>query len=475
MLKKITGIIALVTVAAGAAVYLSSCAKVAGPLSPDIKLNAASDSASSALPQVTTVGYPGSLTQTVRISFDTPLNPATVNASTVQLYALDQTTGTTESPVTITLTYSVAAQELTLIPASGTWTNNTDYRIALTTSIQSITGAQLDGNGNGIPESPQFDNYNTETDLGAPAFSYNTKDHAVIHTAITPSWATNANPSPGTTFFFGQNNGYISATYSHVTITVQFTCNAPVPADFRMDSSTFYSGPTTLHPNVVFTDPSNNPINPLSVTLQTTVYPDDTLVIVFNNLQPTAKYLFILKGGLNGIRSSDLSTMVLSRHYYFDGDGDSIAEQSDDTKPAVLMTQTGEAQNIPGVYVNDLTSYYDSANRRYVVIFRVPSGIGTLDPASVNNSNFLLWNNNSQLPVIPASLVLDNSLAPDPVVYVYVPLVLSPYGAGSYEIFMTVRNAVRSADGLSLDQNDDGVLLTDSDNFQFGSTTIDGY
>lgn len=167
--------------------------------------------------------------------------------------------------------------------------------------------------------------------------------------------------------------------------------------------------------------------------------------------------------------------MVLSRHYYFDGDGDSIAEQSDDTKPAVLMTQTGEAQNIPGVYVNDLTSYYDSANRRYVVIFRVPSGIGTLDPASVNNSNFLLWNNNSQLPVIPASLVLDNSLAPDPVVYVYVPLVLSPYGAGSYEIFMTVRNAVRSADGLSLDQNDDGVLLTDSDNFQFGSTTIDGY
>jgi hypothetical protein len=472
MLKKVIGIIALIGMAAGAAVYLSSCAQIAGPLSPDIKRNTASDTAGSGLPQVTIVGYPASLTQTVRVSFDLPLNSSTVTSANVLVYALDTSTGTTEAPVAVTLAYSVAAQQITITPPNGTWTNNTYYRIELTTGICSIAGTQLDGNGNGIAEGSQFDNYHTMLSFGAPPFSYTTKDTAVVHTPLTPSWASNANPA-GSTFFFGQEQGYVSAAYSHVTITVQFTCTAPVPADFRMDSSTFFSTASALHPNVVFTDPSNNPVNPLSVTLLTTVYPDDTLVIVFNNLQPTAKYLFKLKGGLNGIRSSNNSAIGLNRNFYFDGDEDGIAEQTDDTKPAVLMTQTNEAQNIPRVYV--VSAVWNNALRRYAVTFDVPTGIGTLDPASVTNNNFLLWNNDSQIPIIPASLSLDNSLAPNPVVYVYVPLVISPNGPGTYEVFLTVRKEVKSASGISLDQNNDGVLQTDSDNFQSGSVNIDGF
>jgi hypothetical protein len=390
------------------------------------------------------------------------------------MYTLDAG-GTSETRFKdYTLTYNAAGQELIIAPTSGAWSDTIAYRIELTTGLRSIAGAQLDGNYNNIPEVSQFDNYHMRITLGATT-PYINKDRAVLIDLVNTTWASNANPFPGSSFVFGQNHGYISATYSHVTITVRFTTGAPIPADFALDPTTFYSTPTSLHPNVIFTDGNNNPVNPLSIAVSTTVYPNDTLTLVFNNLQPSSKYLFKLKGGLTGIRSSDSSTMRLNRYYYFNGNGSTYADASDDTEPAVFMTQTNEAQNIPEVAVNDLTTYYDSTNRRYVVIFSVPSGIGTLDPASVTNNNFILWNNNSQLPVIPATLLLDNSLAPAPVVYVYVPLVLSPYGAGTYEIWLTVRKEVKSADGTSLDQNGDGVLLTDDDNFQTGSINIDGY
>lgn len=473
MLKKITGIIALFCLAAGAAVYLSSCAQIAGPLSPDIKLNAASDTAGSELLQVDSLDMPGAVSETARAYFNLPLDPATVNSTNILMYTLDAG-GTSETRFNdYTLAYNASGQELIITHSSGTWSADTAYRIELTTGLRTIAGTQLDGNYNDIPEVPQFDNFHMRMSFGAPPFSYINKDRAVLIDLVNTTWASNANPFPGSSFVFGQNYGYISATYSHVTITVRFTTGVPIPADFALDATTFYSTPTSLHPNVIFTDGNNNPVNPLSIAVSTTLYPNDTLTLVFNNLQPSSKYLFKLKGGLTGIQSSDGSTMRLNRHYYFNGNGSTYADASDDTEPAVFMTQTNEAQNIPRVYV--VSAVWDNPNRRYAVTINVPSGIGTLDPASVTNNNFLLWNNNSQVPIIPASLVLDNSLAPNPVVYVYVPLVLSPYGAGTYEVFLTVRKEVKSADGISLDQNNDGVLMTDDDNFQSGSTNIDGY
>lgn len=478
MLKKITGIIALFCLAAGAAVYLSSCAQIAGPLSPDIKLNAASSTAGSELLQVMgSPTMPASLTQTARIRFNLPLDPATVNSSTVQAFLMEPSAGTTESPASISISYNAAARELTIAPATGSWTNSSSYRFELTTGLHSIAGAQLDGNANGIAEAPQFDNYHTEliVAFGAPlpTYSYTSKATAVQVEPVFTTWETNAN-SGGSTFSFGQNYGYISATYSHVTITVHFTTTAgPMP----MDSSTFYNGPNTLHPNVVFTDANNLPVTPLSVSVVTTTVADDTLVIVFNNLQPSSKYLFKLKGGLNGIRSSNASS-ILGRNFYFDGGNilpvASIAEQNDDTEPAVFMTQPINPP-LPRVFVS--SAVWDNPNRRFDVTFTVPTGISTLDPASITNNNFLLWNNNSQIPIIPTSIVLDNSPLPINLakVYVYLPLVLSPYGAGTYEVFLTVRKEVRSADGISLDQNNDGVLMTDDDNFQSGSNSIDGY
>lgn len=480
MLKKITGIIALFCLAAGAAVYLSSCAQIAGPLSPDIKLNAASSTAGSELPELTMSGsvIPVSVSETARIRFTLPMDPATINTSTIQVYTLGAG-GTIESPYTnYTLSYDAASQSVLMTPTTGgAWADNTAYRIELTTGLRSIAGTQLDGNGNGIPEGPEFDNFHLTLNLGTPPFSYFTKNREVRIDFANTTWSSNANPFPGSSFFFGQNYGHISAAYSHVTITVRFTTNAPIPADFALDPTTFYSTPTSLHPNVVFTDGNNNPVNPLSVAVSTNLYPNDTLTLVFNNLQPSAKYLFKLKGGLTGIQSSGDASMRLCRHYYFDGDDDGDAEANDDTEPAVFMTQPINPP-LPRVFVS--SAVWDNPNRRFDVTFTVPTGISTLDPASITNNNFLLWNNNSQIPIIPTSIVLDNSPLPINLakVYVYLPLVLSPYGAGTYEVFLTVRKEVKSADGISLDQTGmtgDGVLMMDDDNFQSGSTNIDGY
>lgn len=470
MLKKITAIIALVAVSAGAAVFVSSCAKIAGPLSPDLKLNAASDTAGSALLQVSGGSYPTGVTQTARIQFNLPLNPATVNTSNVLFYALS-TDGLSETPYTnVSLSYNAAGQEIVINPASGPWQDNTSYRMELTTGLRSVAGAQLDGNYNDIPEGPQFDNFWTEINLGAPTTPYITKDKAVQ--VFAAWWASNANPTPGSSFAFGSNVGYVSATYSHVTVTVQFTTSGGVPATFALDPNTFSTGTNALHSNVVFTDANDVPITPLSVSVMTTSYPNDTLIMVFNNLQPSSKYKFKLKGGLTGIRSADTGT--LCRYYYFDGNGAHGAEASDDTDVAVLMTQTNEAQNIPRVYVS--SSSWNGTLRRWEVTFAVPTGIGAIDPATVINNNFLVWNTYSSLPVIPTSLVVDNSTAPAPVVYVYLPLSISPSGPDTYDCYLTVRKEVRSyPDGITLDQNNDGVLLTDDDNYQSGSTSIIGY
>ncbi|MEW6516326.1 MAG: Ig-like domain-containing protein [candidate division FCPU426 bacterium] len=476
MLKRISGVLALVGLAAGAAVYLSSCAQVSGPLSPEIKRNTAGDTNGSILLTTTLSGsvIPSSVSETARVRFNLPLDLATVNTNNIRVYTLSAD-GLTEALYNnYTLSYVASAQTVVFTPTTGgVWADNTAYRVEIRTSVHSVAGAQLDGNGNNIPESEEFDNYNISLSLGTPAFTYTSKNKAV--NVLSAVWASNANP-PGTSFNFGDNVGYISATYSHITITVQFSTTGGVPADFAMDPNTFSTGSNTLHSNVVFTDANNNPITPLSISVFSTAYPDDTLQLVFNNLQPSSKYLFKLKGGLNGIRSTGGAATRLSNHFYFDGDDDGDAEASDDTEPAVFMTQTGEAQNIPRVYV--VSAIYNSTLRRYTVTINVPTGIGILDPAYVNNNYFLLWNASHGIPIVPASISLDNSTAPNPIVYVYVPLKITPWGSGNMDVYLTVRKEVRSSDGISLDQTPpagDGVLLMDDDNFQSSSTSILGY
>ncbi|MBN1595877.1 Ig-like domain-containing protein [candidate division FCPU426 bacterium] len=465
--------------------YLNSCAQLSGPLSPDVaNLSAGSQSADRRLPAATVAQVPASLSQTAKVYFyesgSTPrmaMNPATLNTGTVLVYSVDDSALSETQYTAITLSYNASNKELTIAPAAGTlWTDNKVYHVVITTGAQSMSGIQLDGNANRIPEGPEFDNFQFEFQLGAPTIpGYTLSTNAVQATAsIEANGYANSLPFSSSVY-----RGNIPAYYSHVTITVTFgLASGTADPNMAYDINSFYNG-GALHPNVEIIDANGTIITPASTAYSTTGATNDTLQIVLANLPAGAKYKMKLKGGLSGIRSSAAGTLWLARGFYFDGDGDGIAEATDDTKYATFGTATVDNTANPILRVASCTKEgLDSprAESRFRVTFSITTGFGTgtLDPATVNNNNFKLINMSASPdePFMPSGLELDNSTPAAPVVFIYVPLV---FEQGQSDVNRTVRvvvRDVRTAEGLPMDQDSNGITGTDADFYSGQFTNI---
>ncbi len=480
MMSKLIRSLMVLGMCGAVAAGLGACAKQAGPLSPSINaLGAGSTPNSGDTLRYSTLTTPANVSATAQVVFNVPLNPASINASTVLLYTLDAS-GTTETLFTAyTLSYNALSKMIVITPAGGAWANDQRYHLVLTTGLQSVSGRPLDGNSNGLAESSEFDNLHYAFSLGAPVslnFSTANLNSSVTYSAtITDKNGSYSLPFDGTTF-----RGNLNNYYAYVTVTVTFTVNPANPSDFQMDTSTFFTDAVTLHPNVSLTDVTGTVAAPVNVTVTSSVANAYNVLTVVLNPAAATSYKLKLKGGLAGIRSGQASTLRLRRGYYFDGNGSGAAESADDTKDAIFGTGTATGGNNPRVYIsgviaNGMTS--TTGLRRFEITFSVPTGTGTIDPATVNTSTISLFNDTAGMPIVPAAIVLNNATAPNPVVYVYVPMriVTSGTSGGNNTVRLFVSKNIKSSDGVALDNNSDGIAGTDADNYRTTGSTVTNY
>lgn len=473
MIKKLLGGLAVVGLCAGAALYLSSCAQQAGPLSPDLGLlNASSTTAESELPTATIVA-PASVSQTAVVQFDIPMNAATINASNIQV--LQQSVdGLSELPVACSVAYNAAAMQAIITPGGGgTWVENNRFHIIVGIGCQSVTGSQLDGNGNNIAEAAEFDNRHGIFTFGVVPTNF-TSPFGVVQAyfGITVT-------AGSSTFFMepGVATGGITAAYNYVTITVGFNLFGAALDDpaFAFDSGSFFTTATSLSPNVVITNVNGAAVTPISVAVSGSR--NEVLTIVLS-LQPASKYFFSLKGGMNGIRSPlALSTMAVVKGLRFDGNYNGIAEASDDWKTATIMTSDADNNPVQGFTVNAANTDYEVALRRIKVVFDIPAmiGSGTLNPSTVNSSTFILIDeedldaagNEPPKPIIPTSIQLNNTIPSAPEVYLYIPEKFSSDTGDNHDhtVRLIVTPGVLTAEGLAMDNNGDGVLGMPNDTY----------
>ncbi|MEW6516328.1 MAG: Ig-like domain-containing protein [candidate division FCPU426 bacterium] len=477
MMKKLLSGLAVVGLAAGAALYLSSCAQQAGPLNPDLKvLNSNSTTTEKTMPQIVTTPpmpvLPISVSQTAQISFTKPMNPSTISASTILVYQ-QSADGLSENLLNYTVTYNAAAQQATITPNGGVWTNDSRYHIVITTACQSVTGNQLDGNGNGIPEDPTFDNTHLLFTLGTPPTNYvDPRGYIRTYSSLTvTAGAVTAYLTPG---------GYVgglAAVYNYVTITVgfDFTYIGYVDPNFAIDQSSVFQDATTLNPNINITDANGTRLTPANVTLSGAQ--NQTLTIELA-LQPASKYYITLKGGYNGIRTSSAANAAVTKGLLFDGNFANGAEASDDWKTATIMTANVDNSAMPSLAVNGV--FYNSTLRRVYIQFQVPPGVGTgtLNPSTVNNNTIILIDENDtdvagdepDKPIVPVSIELNNTLPPVPEVYVWVPEKFSQDSSNNHDhTVRVVIKGVQSAEGVGMDTNADGVIGSPADVY---STTV---
>ncbi len=449
------------------------CAKQAGPLSPQAPLMSAETSGNRMLPYLSTGNWFTNVSDTAEVIFSLPMDPTSFNAGTVLLYTLDAS-GVTETLYTnYTMVYLAGAQTLRFTPGGGAWATNVRYHAVFTTGIRSINGRPLDGNANGIPESDEFDAVHLTTVLGSPAATPNYTNTASGVRISSAALAYNGVSQAVT--LTSPNYLSINGTYTYVTLTAYFAVTgASDDPNFSMDTSTFFTSATALHPNVSFTDASGQPITPVLVSVTSTALTNDTLTIVAS-LAPASKYSFKLKGGLNGIRSSSATNVWLRRGYTLNGNGVSSMEASDDTPVTVIQTRNDT--NNPLTSVRITSDAYDSTNRRFILTFTVVGGIGALDPTTINATNFMLSDSGySGYACTPSVVEVDNASAPNPVVYVYVPQRFIDYGTGdAHTLYVMVRKDVKSSDGVMLDQNNDGVPGTSADNYSSTGASIFNY
>lgn len=480
MIKKLLGGLAVVGLCAGAALYLSSCAQQAGPLNPSLDLLNASSTRGD-LPEAT-ITAPASVSQTAIVTFNLPMNPATINTSTIQVYQ-QAADGLSENLLAgYTVAYNPGPQQAVITPAGGVWPTDARYHIVATTSCRSIGGDQLDGNGNEIPEDPTFDNEHEVFFFGTAPANY-TNPAGYVRTyfglTITAGGAT-GHITPG---------GYVGglqAVYNYVTITVGFNTSLIGTSDpnFAIDQSSIFQDATTLNPNISITDANGTRLTPVNVTLSGT---QNELLTIVLALQPASKYYFSLKGGYSGIRTSSAANAAVAKGLLFDGDFDNRVEAFDDWETATIMTANVDNSAMPAFTVSGVS--YNSTTRKVAVLFNIPNGIGTgtLNASTVNNTSVLLIDiddndvadDQADKPITAGSIQLDNydtviSGAPEPSnpqVNLYVPLKFSAdSGDGhTHTVRVVVTTAVRTAEGLAMDNNGDGVSGTLADVY---STTV---
>ena len=467
-----------------AALLLAACAAQKGPLSPSTSLINPT-SVGTGYPRVVSVAPVGAamaVSQTVRVVFNMAMNPSSFNQATVAITKED-VSGLSEAAYTFyTLQYEPQLKTLFIKPDpahnSGFWDDNAYYRLALSPSLASVTGAQLDGNSNNLPEGAAFDTFHAALYTGTPsAPGYSNiptnggpltafKLSSVLveyYVADAAGNTTQASDSIGT-----GNLGQVAASLP-VTVTATF--------DHRLDPTTWI-GATTLPSAISFTDANGTAVVPTNVTL--TAGNTAILAHFASGLSPNTSYQVYIKGGLTGLRSSNEVFEPLMRYLYFSGKGHDYASAADDT-PVIHIFTTGGAWTNPAAStpptVNKTNVVWDSTNRRYVIPFTTTSGNHKMDESTLNSANLKLMMYVPDLLIASAPGVnfslqeAQGSLLPKDIVYdlafntvyVYVPNDFIPPRAGyDYAWFKVfIGHNIRSADGLYFDGNGDGVATQD--------------
>ncbi|NTV52208.1 MAG: hypothetical protein HGA76_04245, partial [Candidatus Firestonebacteria bacterium] len=434
-------------------------------------------SASSGLARVAGIsGLYGSVSQTVSVIFDRPMNPAAFNAATVTLYKISDTGLSEAAYAYYALQYEPQLKTLNIKPDpshnTGFWDDNSRYRVALSPGLTTLSGASLDGNSNNIAEDAAFDTYHFSFGVGTPAGSAvyanilggngPLQSLRISSVTIDGFKGTNAGGTTVTVTSASLVNG-ISGIASSLPVTLTATFN------MRLDVATAWAGPATIPAVITFTDSNGTPVAPTSVTLTT----NNTAIRGFfaSGLAANTRYLLSIKGGLSGLRSSNENSQPLMRYVYFSGKSRNYASASDDT-PLITIDTTAGTYATAGTppTVSTATILFDSANGRYVVPFTTVSGNGKMDASTLNTSNLKLMINSysstfslqsTQGQVPPKDIVYDVVAN---TVYVYIPddfiiPVDEGYSYAYFKIFIS--HNIRSADGLYLDGDGNGVASQD--------------
>lgn len=470
MRKLIVSLITLGLLGSGM-VYLTSCAKQAGPLSPSVNMLGVSNADNHRLPQVTSWNNPSGVSGTAQVIFNIPMDAASfVKGSTVAIFTPDNDQATTESQYTAySLAYNATSKTLYIIPDNNQWTDNKYYRLVLTTGIRSALGTQFDGNANNIAEDNAFDQKMYQFWIGSPTGVGYVLGDLTITGATMDQGAGPASIMSG--YYFGDIN-----YYNYVTFTVTFSSNMDSPGE----TYPLWGGGNVLPSWVSFRDANGAALTPVYVGMTTTAAGryNDAIQVAFN-FQPNTKYLMRLYSGLNGPRSTGNPTFPLERGRYLDLDGGG-AEQNEFMRDMAFQTMQSVGP-LAQVYVDDITT--EGLNnttppgvRRFVVAYVVPTGIGQLDPATVNTSNFKVFYNSQE--VLLNGIELDQTTNPGaPVVYLYLPLHFVNASTGYKTVRVWVSRNVQSSDGIKVDQNGDGVTGTLADDYsaEFSGTSVYNY
>jgi hypothetical protein len=384
--------------------------------------------------------------------------------------------GLTETAYPVAFSYDAASKALVIAPSAavnGLWANNKYYRVVMTPGIKSLAGNQLDGNGNGIAESAEFDSGSWAFFTGTPVANYLNLFSLRLST-LNATFYDNGSGTTTTASFVGLGAGLgrINAALP-VTVTAYF--------NQVLDPSSVYAATTALNANVAFTDSTGAVVAPTSVTLTAN---NQTLQIYFASLAPNMLYQLVFKGGLTGLRGSQEPWRPLLRGAYFDGNNLCGAEAADNSKPRYLQTCRADGSVATAPYANnsDVTYNAGSSFRRWEIVFHAPSS-GIMDASTLTSGNLILYSGNSPafttnnsganiLNVIPAKdIVYDATVN---TAYVYMPdtfVASSSDTIGGYFAYVKVMvtHNVKSTDGLSFDGSGDGVGSgTPSDDHLYG-------
>jgi hypothetical protein len=461
---------ALCAVLCGAGlIYLSACAQQKSPLSPNPALLGANTGRDSGLTALLD-GFIMSQNSILRIQMSQPVDPVTVNASTVKVYQIADDGLSEAAYAYFVFSYDAASRRINIAPDpnhnSGNWDNNKNYRLELTAGITNIVGQALDGNGNQLAEGTAFDNFTRDFAIGTPAAGATYSLFPIRLTTVT----LQAPNGPFSLYASNtsQNAGNVQTQYSpgvpsYVTLTATFSDN--------LDQSTVWVDDSTLHANLSLLDSSNNPAPVVAGSVTRTA---NSITAAFN-LQPASRYAFKIVGGTNGVRSSQEPWEKVLRGRYFAGQLGALtlgytyaAEAIDGTLPSYIDTQQANgADSTPPTL--GLCYYQASWTPNYWRLMFSLSGSRTLDPATLTTANFYLVSGSSQNfdptdpnqnynVIIPAKVEYDPGFNEvDLYMPSQFPTRLSDGGGNFAWVKVMVLHTVKSLDGIGFDGNGDGA------------------
>jgi len=437
---------------------LASCALQQSPVSPSTSLVGQSNSKNMEMPVPATNLNPTTpgTSDPVKFSFlingaKGEMNASTINGSTVKVYYKTSDTAETQF-TTVSVSYNAVLKEGSLTPTSA-WLDNTRYRVLFTTGIQSATGVALDGNGNGIAESAEFDNANRTFNVGTPVTTA-----AYITKALEIS-SINVVHEGGSWDLSTGNVNSVPVTYGYVTITVNF--------DAIVDISRLVTG-ATLHSNASITNATTGvPVTPVSVEGY-----DNSVTAVFDFTANT-RYKLQLMGGVNGARSSTAGTEAVLTGRLFGGEDSSTIAEAADKAVRYITTGFANGDSTAPPTVSSV-SYSGGSNRYWTVNFTVPTVSGDMDRATLVSSNFQLeatYSSTTYNVAIKAFEILD-----DDSVRIYVPDSFYPASGTSHPsvtMLVIVKRNVMSEEGIKLDGDVDGIGGTATDDYRSGTASVE--